>query len=78
MLEKIAKSPYLNILAGIVLISTAGYETWESFDEFKLGTYHGVFVFGIIQLLKSLPEALHGVKEIREGEECYENGRKRN
>ena len=74
MLEKIAKSPYLNMLAGIVLITTAGYETWESFGELKLGTHHGVLVFGFIQILKSLPEVLHGVKEVREGEEGFENG----
>ena len=71
MLEKTATSPYLNILAGIILISTAGYETWESIGEFKLGTHHGVLVFGLLQVLKGLPEALHGAKEISEGEESF-------
>jgi hypothetical protein len=73
MLERIAKSPYLNMLAGIVLIITAGYETWESFGEYKMGTHHGVLVFGFVQVIKALPETLHGVKEIREGEENFEN-----
>lgn len=71
MLERIAKNPYLNMLAGIVLVASAGYETWETLGDFSLGVHHGVLFFGLVQMVKSFPEALHGVKEIREGEEGF-------
>lgn len=67
MLAKITENPIFNLLAGIILIITAGYECWDTIGEFKLGAHHGVAVFGLFQVLKSFPELLHGTKELKEG-----------
>jgi len=69
VLAKLTENPFFNLLAGIILIITAGYECWDTIDELKLGAHHGVFVFGLFQVLKSFPELLHGAKELKEGED---------
>lgn len=68
MLRKITHSPYLNLLSGMILLITAGSEIWESFEEASLGAHHGIAFFGLVQMLKSIPEFFHGVKEIEEAE----------
>jgi len=66
MLETITRSPYLNLFSGIVLLITSGYETWRTIAHFSLGVHHGVLVFSIIQILKTLPEIMDGTKELAE------------
>lgn len=71
MLKAITESPYLNLFSGLILLGCAGYEIWHSVGEFTLGAHHGIAIFGIIQTVKSIPEALHGLKLVREGEEDF-------
>jgi len=73
MLKKVVHSPYLNLFSGLVLLLTAGWETWHRLGEFSLAAHHGVLVFSIIQLLKVIPELLHGLQEVHESvEPCQE------
>ena len=65
MLRKIAESPYLNLLSGLILITTAGYETFNTLDEFHLGAHHGVLVLGIIQVFQTIPNLMHGIKDVK-------------
>jgi hypothetical protein len=64
MLKKIVESPYLNIIAGVILILAAGVEIYETVEESQVGAHHGLFVFAIIHILKSIPEILHGLDDI--------------
>lgn len=68
MLKKITESPYLNLLSGLILLMTAGYETLETLDEFHLAAHHGLLVFSVIQIIKTIPEFMHGLKEVEESE----------
>lgn len=68
MLKRIIQSPYLNLISGLVLLATAGYETWKSLDE-GVGAHHGVLVFSVIHIVKLLPEFMHGLKEVDEADE---------
>ncbi|MCD6525595.1 MAG: hypothetical protein J7K75_01210 [Desulfuromonas sp.] len=54
MLKKIVESPYLNLLSGLVLLMTAGYETWKKFEEFHLAAHHGIVFFSIVHIVKKL------------------------
>lgn len=72
MLQRIINSPFLNLISGLVLLVSAGYETVESFDHLTLGAHHGILFFSIVQIAKSIPEILHGLKEIDEAEETFE------
>ncbi len=66
MLKKIVHSPYLNLFSGVILLLTSGWETWNSLDEFSLAAHHGVLVFSLVQILRTIPEIFHGLKEIHE------------
>lgn len=68
-LSRITASPHLNFLSGLILLGTSGVEIWDSFHEFSLGAHHGVAIFGLIQVIRFIPEIFHGLKECAEGEE---------
>lgn len=64
---RIAESPALTMVAGIVLLLTAGWEIVEGFgEEFSPGAHHGLAVFGLVQVVAALPHCLHGVKQMHE------------
>ncbi len=69
-IKKIAQSPYLNILAGIVLLLTAGYEVVTSIEEELLGAHHGVFFYAIVSIFRCLPEFMHGIEDLEKGEKA--------
>lgn len=69
MLKKITHSAYLNLLSGFILIVTAGIETIVRFGEGSIGAHHGILIFGIIQIVKEIPEILRGLQEIEEARE---------
>ncbi|OQY00365.1 MAG: hypothetical protein B6I26_08350 [Desulfobacteraceae bacterium 4572_130] len=67
MLKKITQSEYLNLISGIILLITSGY---ESFAEPSIGAHHGILIFGIIQILRAIPEIVHGLKELEDAKEA--------
>ena len=64
MLNRFIQSQFVNLLSGLILLLTSGYETWISIEEFNIGAHHGVLVFSLVQIMKSLPEILQSVKEL--------------
>lgn len=69
MLEKITKSPFLNLFSGLVLLSTSAYETIMTLGEGHIGVHHGVLVFSIIHIVKVFPELMHGLTEVQEADD---------
>jgi hypothetical protein len=69
MLKRITQNPYLNLVSGFVLLFTAGFEVWESIGEASVGAHHGILVFSLIHIAKSIPEVMHGFKEFEEANE---------
>jgi hypothetical protein len=69
MLKKIITNPYLNLTSGIILLLTAGFETWKTFGEGSIGAHHGILVFSLIHIAQTLPEIMHGFKELDEANE---------
>ena len=74
MLRKITQSPYLNLLSGLVLLVTSAYEIAVTVDGAVIGARHGILVFSLIQILKTLPEVMHGLSEIQEADELMQEG----
>ncbi|WP_135606973.1 hypothetical protein [Solemya velesiana gill symbiont] len=72
MLKRITQSPFLNILSGLILLATAGNEIIETLGEPSIGAHHGIAIFGIIQILKAIPELMHGLKEAEEAKETLQ------
>ncbi|NIB42762.1 hypothetical protein HBA55_24355 [Pseudomaricurvus alkylphenolicus] len=73
MLTAITRSPYLNILSGLILLITAASETLatlgETFTDTQVGAHHGLLVFALVHVIREIPELLHGFKELKEGED---------
>lgn len=59
-LKKIVENPYINLIAGLILIISSGKEIIEKLDE-GVGAHHGVFIFGLLQALKSIPEIVEAL-----------------
>ena len=68
MLRQITQSPYLNFFSGLILLITSGYEIIMTIDKTHIGVSHGILIFSIIQILKVLPEIMHGLSEIEEAD----------
>ena len=63
MLKKITQSPYLNLLSGLILLTTAGYESWISFENFTVGAHHGLLIFSLIKVIKCIPDLMYALKD---------------
>jgi hypothetical protein len=72
MLRQITQSPYLNLLSGLILLITSAYEIAVTVDGAALGVRHGILIFSIIQLVKIIPEILHGLTQIQEADDIME------
>ncbi len=64
MLRKIIHSPYLSLLVGLVLLTTAGYEIWHSYEDAKVGAHHGMLFYSLVHIAKSIPDMKAGIKEV--------------
>ena len=69
MLKKIVNSPYVNLIGGFVLLITAGDDILESMGSGDIGAEHGIFVYGVLHLLKTIPDLLEGLKFIGEAQD---------
>ncbi len=66
-LARFLENPWTNIGVALILIATSSVEVWEDFaheDGSGLGAHHGILVFGVVSLLKALPDALGGVERL--------------
>jgi len=64
-LEAIAKSPYVELVVGLILVATgifeAGESLFEDIAEGDVGLHHGIIVLGIAHAIKALPGAIAGM-----------------
>jgi len=66
MFRKIIDSPLLKLLVGIILLYTSGTEVWHELqkaDEVSLGAHHGIVVFALVHILKTLPDIMEGFED---------------
>ena len=74
-LAKIIKNPWVDLIVGIALMLTSGWEVYESFETAELGAHHGMLLFSIAQILKVIPDVVEGVRAVNEGiDEVKERG----
>ena len=64
-MEEIAKSPYVELILGVILVGTGLFEAGESLfsdiAEEDVGLHHGIIVLGIAHAIKALPGAIMGI-----------------
>lgn len=71
-LKRIAENPYLNGVAALVLLYSGFAETLEELkglEGFKFGVHHGVIVFALLHLLKTLPDLLEAIEYLERADE---------
>ncbi|NTS76455.1 hypothetical protein HR060_06190 [Catenovulum sp. SM1970] len=59
-------SPIFTFLVGFVLLCTAGYETWLTWEESVIGAHHGVLLYAFTHILKTVPELAEGAWRVDE------------
>jgi len=72
-LKRIVKNPYLNIIVGLLFLYSGISETVHELKElegFRVGPHHGVILFAVLQIFKTVPDFFEGLEYIEEvGEE---------
>ena len=75
-LKPFLESPWVSLGVGLVLLLTSLSEAWETLGEdlrnLRLGTSHGLGLFGIFFVLKSIVEVLERVVDASEAAEDFE------
>ena len=70
MLRNLLYHPATNIFIAVILISTSLMEGWDTFYQDVVaahtGVHHGVFILGVIMLMRGLVEALESFKRVHE------------
>ena len=67
MLKKLAQlleNAWVHLMSGVILLLTAGLETIRTLEDEALGAHHGVTVFAVIQVLRYLPDVVHGAEQL--------------
>ena len=71
--RRIVENPYLNIAVGLIFLATGiaevAREIIEVEEEVNVGAHHGVVIFAILHLLRSLPELFEGLEYLQKGGE---------
>jgi len=66
-LKAFVKHPVTQLVTGLILLISGGAEVVLDFinaeHSFRLGAHHGVAVFGLIQMLGSLPDLVGGLDQ---------------
>lgn len=66
-------NPYLKLACGLILLFTSGVEVVKSFADGTIGAHHGVFIFGILQILESIPDIQESFEKIEDAKETIGN-----
>jgi hypothetical protein len=71
-LHRVAQSPLLNFFSGLILLVTGMLECVatlvEGWYEIPIGSHHGIAIFGFLQMIRALPDAMKGLGFIEAGE----------
>jgi len=69
ILRKLVSNPYLNLLVAVVLLYSGLSESWheiQEIEEFRFGVHHGIIIYSLLQILKTLPEVFEGMEYLTE------------
>lgn len=64
-LRHFVEHPATNLIVGIVLFMTGFIEAYDTFyediTEANLGAHHGMMLFGVMNILSSIPDIIEGL-----------------
>ena len=65
-MERFTRNRWIGLAVSVILIATASVEVLENVSEIR--AHHGLFIFGIVNLSKTLPDFFHGAAVFEEAE----------
>ncbi|MGH7232578.1 MAG: hypothetical protein ACREJU_14650 [Nitrospiraceae bacterium] len=69
-LKHIIEHPCVNLTVAMILFLSGLAEGWDSFQEdmrnFHLRAHHGVMVYGLFSMLKSIPDIFEGLEKMNQ------------
>ena len=71
-LRQFVSNPYLNMLVGVLLLYSGLSESWYQFqamENYHIGVHHGVILFSLMHIAKTLPDIFDGLEHFTEAEE---------
>ncbi len=75
-LKAFVRHPVTQLVTGLVLIisgmAEVAYDFMDAEKNFRIGVHHGVLMFGLIQVIGSLPDLLEGIDRTFEAVEKRE------
>ncbi|CAI3791512.1 hypothetical protein [Rheinheimera sp. MM224] len=64
-LRDVTANPWVNMLVATAMLVAAGNEIWQSIQSFELGAHHGVFLYALLQCLKTLPDLMEPLNKLK-------------
>lgn len=72
-MERVAKSPHLELVVGLILMATglieAGESLFEDVASGDIGVHHGMIVLGFAHAFKAIPSVIGGLMMFVDAEE---------
>lgn len=72
-IERVAKSPYLELIVGLIIMATglieAGESLFEDVANGDIGVHHGMIVLGFAHAFKAMPSVIAGLMLFIDAEE---------
>ena len=59
-LKSIIENRWLKIIVALALFFTAGAEVFDNLEELDVGAHHGVLLYSILNIFKTLPDFFEG------------------
>ncbi len=68
VLSRITSNPYVSLLTAAGLFTSAGWEILTAVEEASIGVHHGIILFAIVNILKTIPEFIEGTEALERAE----------
>jgi len=64
LITVVIENRWVKISVALTLFLTAGAEVWSGIEEIEVGAHHGVLVFSILNIIKTLPDFFEGAEYV--------------
>ena len=59
-LKSIIENRWLKIIVALALFFSAGAEVFDNLEELDVGAHHGILLYSILNIFKTLPDFFEG------------------
>ena len=59
-LKSVIENRWIKIIVALALFFSAGAEVFDSLEELDVGAHHGVLLYSILNIFKTLPDFFEG------------------